>query len=216
MEAYAFNGRVPGPEFRVTEGDTVKVTVRNELAEPTTVHWHGVELPVEMDGVPELSQKPIPPGGTFTYEFVATPAGTRWYHSHVNELAQQGGGLVGALIIEPRQLASPKPDREYVVMTGEFATQPAAASAPPIIGGMGGMMQQPAAPAFDTYTVNGKTYPATPPLVVRQGERVRLRLINAAATSTQVFALPGHTLTVTHADGNPLPHPVQAEAVPLG
>src|SRR5205823_4147489 len=91
IEAYAYNGQVPGPELRVVEGDTVRVTVENDLTEPTTVHWHGVEVPVGMDGVPQLSQEPIAPGGTFTYEFVATPAGTRWYHAHFHELAEQGG-----------------------------------------------------------------------------------------------------------------------------
>ena len=80
VEAYAYNGHVPGPELRVTEGDTVRVVVTNNLTEPTTIHWHGVELPVGMDGVPQLSQEPIPPGGTFTYEFVVKLAGTRWYH----------------------------------------------------------------------------------------------------------------------------------------
>src|SRR5882762_766733 len=107
VDAYAYNGEVPGPTLRVTEGDTVRVRVVNALAEPTTVHWHGVEVPAGMDGAPGLSQKPIPPGGTFTYEFVAKPAGTRWYHAHVNEMVQQGGGLAGALIIDPRQTDDP-------------------------------------------------------------------------------------------------------------
>src|SRR6266542_4888878 len=120
VSAYAYNGTVPGPELRVTEGDTVRVHVTNQLSEPTTIHWHGVELPVGMDGVPDLSQQPILPGGTFTYEFVAYPAGTRWYHAHFNEVSQQGGGLAGALIIEPRAPDSPtapKADREYTLLT---------------------------------------------------------------------------------------------------
>src|SRR5438309_747915 len=96
VDAYAYNGQVPGPTLRVTEGDTVRVRVVNALAEPTTVHWHGVEVPAGMDGAPGLSQEPVPPGGAFTYEFVAKPAGTRWYHAHVNEAVQQGGGLAGA------------------------------------------------------------------------------------------------------------------------
>jgi FtsP/CotA-like multicopper oxidase with cupredoxin domain len=240
VEAYAYNGRVPGPELRVSEGDTLRVTVTNELAEPTTIHWHGVELPVGMDGVPQLSQEPIPPGGTFTYEFVATPAGTRWYHSHFNELAQQGGGLIGALIVEPRQATTSTPDREYVVVTGEWVTdtaparQPAAAT-PSTSGGMGGMMGRDGMgammgqdgmgammgsgsgrPLFDTFAVNGRAYPNAPPLVVRQGERVRLRLINAGATETQAFALAGHKLIMTHSDGNALAQPIEAEAVLLG
>jgi FtsP/CotA-like multicopper oxidase with cupredoxin domain len=77
VEAYAYNGQVPGPELRVREGDTVRVRVTNALAEPTTVHWHGVSVPQHMDGVPGLSHEPIAPGDSFTYEFVATPAGTR-------------------------------------------------------------------------------------------------------------------------------------------
>ena len=136
--------RADVPELRVTEGDTVRVTVTNELSEPTTIHWHGVEVPNAMDGVPKLSQEPIPPGGSFTYEFVATPAGTRWYHAHFNELTQQGGGLVGALIVEPREPVSPAPDREYVVVTQEWVTAAAPTQQPatptPTSGSPGGMM----------------------------------------------------------------------------
>jgi FtsP/CotA-like multicopper oxidase with cupredoxin domain len=143
--------------------------------------------------VPKISQEPIPPGGSFTYEFVATPAGTRWYHAHFDELAQQGDGLVGPLIIEPRAAAAPAPDREYVLVTQEWATGAATMAQQPTptapnggVGdmmGQGGMMGQGAGqPRFDTFTVNGSAYPHTPPLLVRQGERVRLRLINAAAT----------------------------------
>jgi len=232
VDAYTYNGQVPGPELRVTEGDTVRVTVRNELQEPTTVHWHGVEVPVGMDGVLGLSQAPIQPGATFTYEFVATPAGTRWYHAHANELAQQGGGLVGALIIEPRDPPQPsaRPDREFTLLSGEWVTTGTAAPGPMVVptpsgtGGMdgmmspgsGGMAQGAGRLNYDTFTLNGKTYSAAPPLTVRQGERVRLRLINANATDTQIFALPGHRLTVTHTDGNALQQPVQVEAVPLG
>jgi multicopper oxidase len=228
VEAYAYNGQVPGPELRVTEGDTVRVMVTNMLPEPTTIHWHGVEVPVAMDGVPRRSQEPIPPGGSFTYEFVATPAGTRWYHAHFNELTQQGGGLVGALIIEPRAAVSPPPDREYVLVTGEWTAGvgPARDSAlpPPATsdgmmgeGGMDGMLGLGAGRhRIDTFTINGKAYPTTAPLLVREGERVRLRLINAGATATQAFALAGHTLMITHLDGNPVNQPVNAEAVLLG
>src|SRR5207244_676770 len=136
----ADNGPVPGPDLRGTEGDTVRVTVTNKLAEPTTVHWHGVEVPVAMDGVPTLSQEPIPPGGSFTYEFVATPAGTRWYHAHVDEMVQQGGGLFGALVVELRARAAPAPDREYTLVTGEWLAAAAPAAQPPPSAPTGGMM----------------------------------------------------------------------------
>src|SRR5712691_4967846 len=125
IHAFTYNGQVPGPELRVTEGDTVRVTVKNELDEPTTVHWHGVDVPSAMDGVPDTSGPPIAPGATFIYEFVATPAGTRWYHAHFDELNQQGGGLAGALIIEPRHPPVPttaSPDRDYTLLTQEWVT----------------------------------------------------------------------------------------------
>jgi len=215
-EAYAYNGQVPGPELRVTEGDLVRVRVTNALAEPTTIHWHGVEVPPGMDGVPGLSQEPIKPGGTFTYEFVARPAGTRWYHAHVNELAQQGGGLAGALIIQPRTTTSAS-QREYVVVAQQWPAR----SAEPHSGRSGGMGMMSGGMGDDSgqadrFSVNGKAYPNSAPLVVRQGERVRLRLINAGTTATQVFALAGHQLIVTHTDGNPLSVPVPVDAVPLG
>jgi FtsP/CotA-like multicopper oxidase with cupredoxin domain len=189
VDAYAYDGTVPGPELRVTEGDTVCVTVRNTLAEPTTVHWHGVDVPVGMDGVPELSQAPIAPGGSFTYEFVATPADTRWYHSHVDDVAQQGGGLVGVLIIEPREAAAPTPAREYTlvtseVVTGAAPTPQAAASGPAqgmlgMMGGPGGTIGSGAGqPVVEAFAVNGQTYPKTSPIDVRPGERVRLKLTN--------------------------------------
>lgn len=236
VEAYAYNGQIPGPEIRVVEGDTLRVTVANALTEPTTIHWHGVEVPAGMDGVPVLSQEPIPPGGSFTYEFVATPAGSRWYHSHFNEMAQQGGGLAGALVIEPREAAPPTPDREYVLVTGQWMAA-GAAQQPPVpnplapggmggmmgpgmMGGMGGMMGGMMGSGLsylnDIFSVNGRVYPNTLPLLVRQGERVRLRMINAGVTETQVFTLAGHKLRVTHTDGNPLAQPVETEAVALG
>lgn len=244
VDAYTYNGQVPGPELRVTEGDTVRVTVNNELDEPTTVHWHGVDVPSAMDGVPDTSGPPIAPGASFTYEFVATPAGTRWYHAHFDEMNQQGGGLAGPLIIDPRNPpATASPDRDYTLLTQEWVTNSSAqapAAPSPSAGGSGmpgmsgngsgggimgggGMMGNGGSttsamsrPLFDTFTVNGKAYPSAAPLVVRQGERVRLRLINASATDTQIFALAGHRLTVTHSDGNPFASPVDVDAVPLG
>ncbi len=229
VDAYAYNGQIPGPVLRAVEGDTVRVSVTNTLTEPTTIHWHGVAVPAGMDGVPELSQAPIPPGGSFTYEFVATPAGTRWYHAHVNEQAQQGHGLAGALIVEPRHTEGPQPDREYVLVMGQWAAVTGTGRiATPTLGrsgdmdgmmggGMGNMMVKASAPvSADAFTINGKTYPSTPALTVRQGERVRLRLINAGTTDTQAFALAGHKLRLTHSDGNPLARPVDAGAVTLG
>ncbi len=106
-DAYAYDGTVPGTEIRVTRGDRVKVTLTNKLDEPTTIHWHGVRVPAGMDGVPMVSQEPVPPGGTFTYEFVVPDAGTFFYHSHVHADEQVDRGLYGAFIVEPAEGAIP-------------------------------------------------------------------------------------------------------------
>ncbi|MGH7265237.1 MAG: multicopper oxidase family protein [Candidatus Rokuibacteriota bacterium] len=248
IKAMAYNGRVPGPEIRVKEGNRIRILLKNGLAEPTTIHWHGVDVPNAMDGVPGVTQKPVPPGETFVYEFEARPAGTRWYHTHFQEHRQLDLGLAAALVIEP---AGPEPfafDREYTLVLDDWAT----GTGPPVPstgegvagarggggmmggmggmmgggmgrmmggmmgrGGMGSMMGGGQTPAYDTMTINGKAYPATEPLRVRRGERVRLRLINASADHTHVVRLTGHRLQVTHTDGNPLVQPVEVDAVPI-
>jgi FtsP/CotA-like multicopper oxidase with cupredoxin domain len=243
VSAMAYNGRIPGPELRVREGERVRVVLKNALKEPTTIHWHGVDVPNPMDGVPEVTQKPVPPGGSFVYEFEARPAGTRWYHTHVKEHRQMDLGLVAPLIIEP---VAPDPfpfDREYTLVLDDWATGVGTAVPSTAEGtaggrgsmggmmggmmrGMGGMMRgrgmggmmgggHHGTPAYDTMTINGKAYPATEPLRVRQGERVRLRLINASADHTHVIRLAGHRLKVTHTDGNPLREAVEVDAVPI-
>lgn len=102
-EAWTYNGTVPGPEIRMKLGDRVKITFRNELDEPSTIHWHGIRVPAEMDGVPMVSQDPVPPGGTFIYEFVPPDAGTYFYHSHVDVNEQVDRGLYGAFVVEPAE-----------------------------------------------------------------------------------------------------------------
>ncbi len=245
VPAMAYNGRVPGPELRVTEGERVRIVLTNALAEPTTIHWHGVDVPNAMDGVPGVTQPPVPPGETFVYEFEARPAGTRWYHTHAQEHRQLDLGLAAPLIIEPARPDPIPADREYTLVLDDWAT----GTGPPVpstregiaggrgsaggmMGGMGGMMGRGMGgmmgrggmdammgggqtPAYDTMTINGKAFPATAPLRVRKAERVRLRLINASADHTHVVRLAGHRLRVTHTDGNPLVQPVEVDAVPI-
>ena len=117
---WAYNGQVPGPEIRVTEGQRLRVTLENRLPEPTTIHWHGLPVPAEMDGVPDVSQRPVRPGETFTYEFDVPASGTFFYHSHVG--LQLDRGLSGPLIVTPRDDgAAPGEDREQVlVLTGRL------------------------------------------------------------------------------------------------
>src|SRR5207237_4548355 len=100
---WAYDAAVPGPVLRVRQGAPMEITVENGLSEETTVHWHGTRLPNAMDGVPGLSQPPIRPGESFTYEFTPPDAGTFWYHPHADSLQQLGRGLAGALIIEERE-----------------------------------------------------------------------------------------------------------------
>jgi FtsP/CotA-like multicopper oxidase with cupredoxin domain len=112
INALTYNGQVPGPELRLHEGERVRVVFTNALAEPTTLHWHGVDVPNAMDGVPGLTQKPVGPGETFVYEFDARPAGMRWYHTHFASVTQLDLGLHAPLIIEPAE-SDPCPfDRE--------------------------------------------------------------------------------------------------------
>jgi FtsP/CotA-like multicopper oxidase with cupredoxin domain len=250
LQAMAYNGRVPGPELRLKEGERVRVVLKNALAEPTTIHWHGVDVPNAMDGVPGITQRPVAPGESFVYEFEARPAGTRWYHTHFEEHRQLDLGLAAPLVIEP---ATPEPvavDREYTLVLDDWATgtgRPVPPTREGVAGGrggmggmmgrmgpgmmgrgmggmmegmmgrggMGGMMGSAHARAYDTMTINGKAYPATEPLRVGPGERVRLRLVNASADHTHVVHLTGHRLRVTHTDGNPLGEPVEVDAVPI-
>ncbi|MGH7830506.1 MAG: multicopper oxidase domain-containing protein, partial [Candidatus Binatia bacterium] len=191
MKALAYNGQIPGPELRFKEGERVRIVLKNALSEPTTIHWHGVDVPNAMDGVPGITQKPVQPGGTFIYEFEARPAGTRWYHTHFQEHKQLDLGLYAPLIIEP---VKPDPfafDREYTLMLDDWATgvgKPLPGTQEGTVGGrggmggmmggmmgrgMGGMMGGQGTPAYDVMTINGKAYPATSPLKVRKGERIR-------------------------------------------
>src|SRR5690606_1484704 len=120
VEAWAYNGVVPGPEIRVTEGDNVRIHVTNELDESTAVHWHGLMVPNSMDGVPFITQPPIRPGETFTYEFVAKPAGSHMYHSHHNAAEQVTMGLLGAFIVEPKDPSTrPAYDVEYTLILND-------------------------------------------------------------------------------------------------
>lgn len=204
VEAWAYNGRVPGPEIRVKEGERIRIVLLNELPEPTTIHWHGVDVPNAMDGVPFVTQEPVPPGGRFVYEFIAKPAGTRWYHTHVNEHKQLELGLYAPLIIEPA-LREPY-DREYTLVLDDWVTG---------IGASAQHMMHGRQPAYDTFTINGKAWPATQPLLVREGERVKLRLINTSATEIHTIYVEGHSLKVTHTDGNSLVTPEEVDAVQI-
>ncbi len=209
FEAWAYNGQVPGPEIRVTEGDLVRVIFKNELPEPTSIHWHGIDVPNSMDGVPGITQPAIEPGETFIYEFRARPAGTRFYHSHGNgnefsEADQLDRGLYGAVVIEPDRSSLPAEiaeyltkrsfDREFVLMLDEWR---------------GGTHGAHGVGDYSIFTFNGKAFPETEPMRVERGERVRIRLINAGTSAFHPIHLHGHQFKIVATDGNPVPEVAQ-------
>jgi len=171
-EVWTYNGVEPGPVLRLRQGTAFRATVENRLAENTTVHWHGIRLPNAMDGVPGITQQPIPPGGRFEYAFTPPDAGTFWYHSHDDSLVQMGRGLAGPLIVEEPD--PPAVDRDLLWTIQDRRLESDAQIAP----GFNNRMEI----AMDgrvgsTVTINGRV-PDTLP--VRAGERIRLRLLNAA------------------------------------
>ena len=186
VEAWAYNDQVPGPQIRVREGDRVRLIVRNELPESTCVHFHGVEVPNDQDGVPFITQPPIKPGQSYTYEFTATNPGSHMYHSHHNAAKQVGLGLLGAFIIEPKvKRAIEKVDVDYVMVLND---------------GMHG------------YTLNGKGFPATEPVVAKLGQKVRIRFMNEGMMIHPMH-LHGIHMTVIDKDGWPQPAPWKCDTL---
>jgi FtsP/CotA-like multicopper oxidase with cupredoxin domain len=193
--AYAFNGQVPGPRIRIVDGDRVRFVVRNSLPEPTTVHWHGLILPNAMDGPAEITQDPIPPGGTFTYEFTARQAGTFFYHSHRKPDRQQALGLYGALIIDPKQPAPAAYDAELVVQLQEWLVKNGYTFPAMPMDGM-----QP-----NFFTINGKAYPETEAVRLRVGQRLLVRFIGSQSAFVHPMHIHGGPFTIVATDGDPLP-----------
>lgn len=219
FDGYLINNQFPGPEIHVQEGDRVKIMVVNNLEDPASLHWHGVNTPSDMDGVPGVSRDPILPGQTFTYEFIASPAGTRWYHSHVYEMNQVPNGLFGPLIIEPASKSDSDKTgtgnnathslKDHVLLLSAWGYQETPPTGPSHGMMRGGMMDggmQSSSQGL-TYLVNGQLASSLQPISLNAGEKIRLRIINASATESFLLQADGANLTVTHTDGNPLPAP---------
>lgn len=205
---WAYDGQVPGREIRVRQDETIRVAVTNGLAEPTTVHWHGLRLPHAMDGVPDLTQPAIPPGASFTYEFVAPDAGTFWYHPHVRSDEQVGRGLYGPLIVEEKNPPAVDRDITWAIDDWRLTNQAQLADF-----GMG-MDMSHGGRLGNLVTVNGKRMDDFP---VRAGERIRLRLINTANARLFGLRFDGHDPMVIALDGHPVkPHAPDGGMVVLG
>jgi manganese oxidase len=198
VAAYAYNEQVPGPTIRVTAGERVRVSVSNDLADPTSVHWHGLILPNAQDGAAEVTQPPIAPGDTFTYEFtVPDSPGTFFYHTHSAADHQQALGLYGAFIIDAPN-ATPAYDQEYIVQLGEWRVNDGQTLPAMELEGM--------LPNY--FTINGKAFPATETINAKVGDQILVRFIG-----TGQFIHPMHIhggpFTIVATDGYPVPTAAQ-------
>jgi manganese oxidase len=187
---WGFNGSAPGPTIQVSQGDRVRIILDNHLPEPTSMHWHGFEIPNDVDGGPGVSQAPIKPGGRFIYEFTLHQAGTYFYHSHM--AMQEMMGMLGAFIMHPKQPYQPTIDKDFVILLQEYAVLP------------NNVVPNSMNMEFNWLTMNGKAGPAITPMIVPLGDRVRIRLINLGMDHHPIH-LHGHTFYVTGTEAGRIP-----------
>lgn len=210
FHTFSFNNQTPGPLIHVQEGDDVEIEVENNTTLPHTIHWHGMfqRGTWKNDGVPDTTQPAIPPGETFTYRFKAEPSGTMWYHCHVNvneHVAMRG--MWGPLIVDPKDPPPVEKEvtKDYIMM---FSSWSSAWAKKPGYGGIPGDVQ-------DFFTINGKAYPDTQPLRIKEGDVVRIRLIGAGDEMHSVH-IHGHDFEVYAKDGRPLANPYLADTILFG
>jgi manganese oxidase len=186
FDLWGFNGSAPGPTIQANEGDRIRILFDNHLPEPTGIHWHGLELPIEMDGVPGIGQKPVMPGERYIYEFPIHQNGTFFYHSHM--AMQEMVGMLGGFIIHPKTAYSPRVDKDYLIALQEYAVLP------------NSTIPNSMNMEFNWLTFNGKAGPASTPLIIRHGERVRIRIINLGMDHHPIH-LHGFTFWETGREG---------------
>jgi len=190
LDVWGYNGSCPGPTIQVTQGDHVRIVVENRLPESTSMHWHGLEVPIEQDGVPWISQKPIAPGEKYTYEFTVRQEGTFFYHAH--SAMQEMMGLIGFFIAHPKEEFSPRVDHDYGIVLQEWAVLPS------------NNVPNTASMEFNWLTFNGVAAPLTTPLLARLGSRVRLRIVNLGMDHHPIH-LHGNQFVVTGTEGGRAP-----------
>jgi len=216
VNCWGYNGQTPGPTIEAVEGDHVRILVTNNLPEGTSVHWHGILLPNGMDGVSGLLQPRILPGETWAYEFTLQQHGTFMYHPHADEMTQIALGMEGFFIIHPRPTAgptagepeSPPADRDFAIFLAEWHIPPGAATPDTTV-----------MTDFNTFTMNSRVFPGTDPLVVRTGQRVRIRLANLSMDSHPIH-IHGYHFEQVGTDGGEIPpsarFPETTVNVPVG
>ncbi|WP_224543994.1 DUF4396 domain-containing protein [Mesorhizobium sp. CA16] len=196
VDAYAYNGQIPGPRIHIRQGDRVRINVTNALPEETTVHWHGLILPNQMDGPAEITQAPIKPGQTYSYEFTATQHGTYFYHPHAKPDRTQALGLYGALIIDPANPADEvAADHDYIIELQEWLVREGLTyPSMPMDGGI---------PNF--FTINGKAYPSTDTIHMKVGETLKVRFIGTNNGFIHPMHIHGGPFEVVARDGETIP-----------
>jgi hypothetical protein len=186
IDVWGFNGSAPGPTIQVSQGDRVRVIFTNALPEPCSIHWHGFEDQIADDGMPGISQDPVKPGDSFVYNFTIHQEGTYFYHSHM--AMQEMAGMLGGFIMHPRVPYRPHCDKDFLIHLQEYSVL--ANSTIPNTMSM----------EFNWLLLNGKAGPAATPLIVRQGDRVRVRFVNLGIDHHPMH-VHGHTFYVTGTEG---------------
>ncbi|MCU1245220.1 MAG: sufI [Acidobacteria bacterium] len=208
VNCWGYNGMTPGPTIEAFEGVRVRIYVTKKLPEGTSIHWHGFFLPHGMDGVTGLTQPKIAPGETFAYEFTLKQTGTLMYHPHFDEMTQIALGMHGFFIIHPRDAAARRVDRDFAIFLNEWAIKPGTATPDPTV-----MLD------FNVFTFNSRVFPGTDPLLVRLGDRVRIRVANLTMDSHPMH-IHGHRFFVTGTDAGPIQEsawiPENTTNVPVG
>ncbi len=190
LTGWGFNGSVPGPTIEVNEGDKVRVVFENRLPEMSAIHWHGFEAPMQMDGSVGLGQDPVPPGGKYVYEFELHQHGTFFYHSHF--AMQEMMGMLGMFIMHPKQAYEPKVDRDFGLLLQEWALLP------------NNSVPNTLSMEYNWLSLNGKAGPNCTPLIVKQGERVRIRMVNLGMDHHPMH-LHGTQFVMTGTEGGRVP-----------
>jgi FtsP/CotA-like multicopper oxidase with cupredoxin domain len=190
---WGYNGQSPGPTIEAVEGDKVRIFVTNRLPEHTTVHWHGQRLPNGMDGMGGLTQPHIKPGQTYVYEFELRRSGTFMYHPHSDEMVQMAMGMMGFFVVHPRQAAAQPANRDFVFLLASYLIDPGS-----YVPRVNEMLD------FNLWTMNSRAFPGIDPMVVRKGDRVRIRIGNLTMTNHPMH-LHGHDFEVTCTDGGWVP-----------